>query len=647
MVARMRTFAGQRFFQGIGLVALAFLSIQVAVAQEAAAPALNPMQVTAQPPPDSSQPVSLALFGRSFFANPSARDMQQAGVTAAPSYVLGAGDRIGIHLGGKAQQNFETVVTSDGQIYLPTVGVLPVQGLTMAHAKTMLDSHLRRLYANYTLDVVLISPKMVRVAVVGDVMAPGNYALSALNTVLDAVAQAQGPSDRGSLRDIQIFRADGDTLHVDLYDYLLKPGSAQDVFLQGGDRVFVAPSRCRVQIEGEVHRPAIYELAPRSRERLDEILELAGGLTDIAFKSKIELSRLQGDGSRSITYYDFQALQDSALNPLLANNDHITVYSIMEQYPRQVVSIQGEVNKPGVYDWEENLKLSDLILKAGSLTRSAYLQDAEVAQVQPNKPAQVYHVDLRALFQGLDAADIVLSPDDQVFIRRIPDWQVGPLVEVRGEVMFPGYYPIVEDTTRLSEVLDQCGGFTRDALISEAKLIRRREAVIEDKEYERLRAMSRDEMSKLEYDYLVMKQNSSGVNEIVIDFNRLVKNKDANQDIVLRDGDVIIVPKTPRVVMVTGRVARPGGVMYKPGAGLKYYLAQAGGHTWDADGRHTKIIKAAGDILDDEDVDVFWPGDRIWVPRKPDRNYWQLFRDTILVVGQVAAIFLVIQNAKN
>jgi hypothetical protein len=80
---------------------------------------------------------------------------------------------------------------------------------------------------------------------------------------------------------------------------------------------------------------------------------------------------------------------------------------------------------------------------------------------------------------------------------------------------------------------------------------------------------------------------------------------------------------------------------------LKYYLNQAGGYAWDADGRRTKVIKAAGDIQDDEDVKVFNPGDRIWVPRQPDRNYWQLFRDTILVVGQVAAIFLVIQNAKN
>jgi len=86
-------------------------------------------------------------------------------------------------------------------------------------------------------------------------------------------------------------------------------------------------------------------------------------------------------------------------------------------------------------------------------------------------------------------------------------------------------------------------------------------------------------------------------------------------------------------------------VLFKPGANFKYYLTQAGGLSWDADGRRAKVIKAAGDILDDEAVKEFGPGDRIWVPRKPDRNYWQIFRDTILVAGQIATIYLVIQNA--
>lgn len=583
----------------------------------------------------------LPLFGSHFFA--AAQEPAGAG-SAGESYTLGAGDRIAIHLGGKAQENYETLVTADGKIYLPTAGVLSVQGMTLAQARQMLDLRLRRLYSNYTLDLVLLAPKMVRVAVTGDVKQPGNYTLSALNSVLDAVSLAQGPTDRGSLRDIQVYRGENLVASVDLYTHLLKPGQSADVLLQSGDKIFVPPGRLRVEITGEVFRPAIYELAPGKQEDLTGLINLAGGFTDLAFRDKIELSRMQPDGSRRISYFNLTA--DSAAGPGLVSQDRICVYSVREQTPRQTVTINGEVNRPGIYEWEAGMRVSDLILKAGSLTRSAWLLKAEVAEVDPNRPPRVREIPLERLLQGgEDSLDIELGADDQLFIRRIPDWRVGPLVEVRGEVTFPGYYPIVDDSTRLSEIMKQCGGFSPDALVSDAKLIRKRQPMPEDREFERLRVMPRDQMSDREYEYLVMKQNSSDADRIVVDFRRLMQLKDQSQNVALRDGDQIIVPKTPRVVQITGCVAKPGGVFYKPEANYKYYIAQAGGLSWDADSRRAKVIKASGEIKDEEDVDDFMPGDRIWVPRKPDRNYWQILRDTLLVAGQIATVFLVIQNA--
>jgi protein involved in polysaccharide export with SLBB domain len=602
--------------------------------------AMGPAGQSAQ----SSEPsTSLSLFGRDYFSSPS-QSAPGAG-SADEGYTLGAGDRLAIHLGGKVQENFETTVTADGKIYLPTAGVLSVQGMTLTQARTALDLRLRRLYSNYTLDLVLLAPKMVRVAVTGDVKQPGNYTLSALNSVLDAVSLAQGPTDRGSLRDIQVYRGEALVARIDLYTHLLKPGQSADVLLQSGDKIFVPPGRLRVEITGEVFRPALYELAPGEQENLVDLITLAGGFTDLAFRGKIELSHMQPDGSRRISYINL-AGGDSATAPLLVNEDRVRVYSVREQVPRLTVTIQGEVNRPGTYEWESGMHLSDLILKAGSLTRSAWLLKAEVAAVDPNLPPRLRSVNLERLLKSHeDSLDLVLGADDQVFIRRIPDWQVGPMVEIRGEVTFPGYYPIVDDSTLLSEVMKMAGSFTRDALISDAKLTRRLQPMPEDKEYERLLAMPRDQMSDREYEYLVMKQNSSDAQQIVVDFRKLLVMGDRSQDVALRDGDMIFVPKTPRVVQVSGRVARPGGVLYKPGAGYKYYIAQAGGLSWDADGRRTKVIKAAGDILDDEEVKEFGPGDRIWVPRKPDRNYWQIFRDTILVVGQLATIYLVIQNS--
>src|SRR5690606_26415167 len=118
------------------------------------------------------------------------------------------------------------------------------------------------------------------------------------------------------------------------------------------------------------------------------------------------------------------------------------------------------------------------------------------------------------LLRGEREKDLLLSADDQLFVRRIPGWRVGQNVELRGEVKFPGIYPVVKDSSTLKMLLTEAGGFTDEALVGEAKLIRKREAVVEDKEFLRLKNMARDEMSKLEYEYFVMKQNNADIQEI-------------------------------------------------------------------------------------------------------------------------------------
>jgi len=124
-----------------------------------------------------------------------------------------------------------------------------------------------------------------------------------------------------------------------------------------------------------------------------------------------------------------------------------------------------------------------------------------------------------------------------------------------------------------------------------------------------------------------------------------MQRSDRREDVLLQPGDIIEIPEQSELVLVSGRVSRPGGLLCEPGAGVSYYIDKAGGFSWDADPAHTKVIKISGEIVDDEDVEALSSGDRIWVPRKPDRNYWQIFRDVILVAGQVATIYLVIHNA--
>jgi protein involved in polysaccharide export with SLBB domain len=254
-------------------------------------------------------------------------------------------------------------------------------------------------------------------------------------------------------------------------------------------------------------------------------------------------------------------------------------------------------------------------------------------------------VNLQQILAGDETCDITLEPNDHVFVRKTPGWRMHQLVRVNGEVKFPGFYAIVEDSTSLSQIIHQAGDFTEDALIREMRLIRERKTIVEDKEYTRLAGMARADMSDSEYEYFVMKQNSGDINEVVVDFYKLFVKNDAAEDIMLKDGDIIHVPKRPNVVYVTGRVSNSGGILFKTGGNARYYIQKAGGFTWDADRSRVKVIKVNGEIKNMDSVKSLEAGDRIWVPRKKEMNYWQVFRDFVMVMGQLATVYLVVRTA--
>ncbi|MBN1480991.1 hypothetical protein EH223_00790 [candidate division KSB1 bacterium] len=602
-------------------------------------------------PPETADVAATGLqrFGSNLFQSGQFTQEPFLGGALPQDYLLGPGDQLTIFLGGKAQEQFQMSVSVDGQLYVPTVGVLYVNGLTMEKFRALLDAKLSSVYSNYSLNIMLTMPKMVGVSIIGEVGKPGNYSSSALGSVLDFITKAQGITAQGSFRNIQVLRQDSLVAMVDLYDYMLRPKGRQSFSLQSGDIIFVPVAKNSVDVIGEVNREAIYELNPNRPERLCDIIELAGGLTRFSYMHKIEVSRVTETGSRKVFYVDFSSdpCADDSKNLLLVDRDRIRVFSLEDQAPRDSVAIYGEVNHPGLYEFQQSMRVSDLILHAGNLTRSAYMLEVEVAKVDPGNRITNIRLDLQRVMDGDKDVDLVLEPDDHVFIRKIPNWELGALVQVRGQVRFPGFYPIILDSTRLSDILRAAGGFTEDALIGESKLERKYEMPIEDKEFERLSQMSRADMSDSEYEYLVMKHNSDNINRVVVDFHKLMIEGDKSEDVLLKDGDIIHVPKRPDVVYVSGRVSKPGGILFVPGAHFDYYIQKAGGYTWDADRKRTKIIKVTGEIKDVNDIKLFESGDRIFIPREKDHDWWKVFYDTVMVLGQLAAVYLVIRTATN
>lgn len=587
-----------------------------------------------------------AVFGFDLFSSKRIDEDAMGTPALPPDYRLGAGDQLGIYLLGSEPIQFEVVINVEGKIFIPSVGVLSVAGLTLADFRTSLSQKIAKYYSNYTIDLMLLNPKYIRVAVVGDVNQPGNYAISALSSVLDAVIKAGGPTPRGSLRNIQLFRQDSCVAQYDLYNFLMKGECKKNVLLENGDRIFVPLMQARASVSGAVRRPAVFELNPILHENLRDLIALAGGFSEVADSQKIEVSRLGSDGNRTLEYFDFSIASDSGGRfPLMKNFDEIQIYSILEQRHQPTVSILGEIIRPGAFRWENGMRVSDLILKAGSLSRSAFTLTAELAKVDPLQPAKIIKLNLQEILNNpAGTANVLLEEDDVVFVRKIPDWEIGPTVEIRGEVKFPGIYAIHRDSTWLSEILHQAGGFTKDALIREAVVIRKSNRIIIDKEFDRLKTMPRDQMSDNEYQYLVMKQNTEDVGQVLVNFFKLFALGEKSEDIYLQNGDIIEIPKAPKMVYVTGRVSRPGGVLFQPNANLKYYLKKAGGATWDGDVRSTKITKVTGQILNAGQVDEFVAGDIIWVPRKPHRDWWVIFRDTVAVAAQLATVALIIER---
>jgi len=582
----------------------------------------------------------LPIIGENIFHGSPSRALPAASLPLPADYLLGPGDVLGIYLLGKSQQEMQITVAADGKIYLPSAGVVEVSGRTLDQARTVINNSLAKVFGGYELQIVLISPKIVSIDVAGEVKKPGRYALSALNTVLDALSSAGGISSLGSLRHVRLVRVGAPSQTIDLYRFILQQANRDDFFLQSGDRIFVPPAQNWAALTGEVMRPAIYELGPQLLT-IEDAVDLAGGVAPLADLHKVELSRLDTAGVRASQTIDLALVRKLPLR----HGDRVRVYSKLQEVRPGTVSIFGEVREPGAFPFESGLRVDDLIQKAGGLTRFAHLAEAEIARVDPGQPPKIIKFPMERLANGDTLANPVIHEDDQIFIRRIPDWNLGPLVEIQGEVQFPGKYPITRDHTTLKEIIALAGGFTPRALLREARL--QRSAIHSQvmQSAAMVDSLPSERLTKAEYEDFVMRRDLANLNHVSVNFHKLFVAGDRTYDVILQSNDVIHVPRTDSLIYVSGRVGLPGGVPFVAGEDAGYYISKAGGITHDAVRGKAKVIRASGEVVDDDDVSKLEPGDAIWVPRKGDRSRWDTFRDILTVLAQLATIYVVIDRA--
>ncbi|MDP4904464.1 MAG: SLBB domain-containing protein, partial [Algoriphagus sp.] len=352
------------------------------------------------------------------------------------------------------------------------IGLIAVSGKTIEAAEGIIKNRVASFYTGLSganpstfLQVTLGNVKTIKVHILNEVRLPGTFTLSAFSTVFNALYAAGGPSDKGTLRAIQLIRNNKKIAEIDVYDLLINGTANLDVQLQDQDVILVNPYLARVRVMGEVKRPLVFEVTPE--DNLEDILRFAGGFTDLAFKDRISISRITGN-QRSIS--DVYSNQLGLFN--LKGGDEVTVGRIIDRYTNRI-QIKGAVFRPGVFSLTEGLTLTQLIKNADGLKGDAYTQRASILRTKGDLSSEVLEVNLQAVLEGRQE-DVVLQREDVIRISSIYDVQNERYIQILGEVKRPGTYPYAAGMTP-EELILIAGGLQESANIKDIEIARRLE----------------------------------------------------------------------------------------------------------------------------------------------------------------------------
>lgn len=476
-------------------------------------------------------------------------------------------------------------------------------------------------------DVVSVPLYGSLVSISGSVKRPMRYELLPGETVQDLLSYSGGFSGDAYRNSVSIIRMGGvgyEICTVDSYDYSEFP-------LQDGDSLSVGRLlnryENRIQISGAVYRPGEYELCEETHT-VSQLISRADGLKGEAFTNRALLHREREDRTMEIISLDLGAiLSGKASDVVLFRNDVLYVPSIHDLNDIGTVTIEGEVSRPGSFVFEENMTVEDVIMQAGGLLESASTVRIDVSRrvknsastSLPDSIANVYTRVLHPDFVVDDTLDFVLHPYDYVYVRRSPGYETQGKVRVSGEVLFPGEYVLTHKGERLSDIVRRSGGLNDWAYTRGARLLRNTIA----EERNRTRAgmnvltSGRDSVNYEAFD-LDEQRYSVG-----IDLEAALSFPGSDADLVLRRGDILLIPEYVNTVKVSGNVMYPNVVAYNPGMTVKDYVEMAGGYGYRSKRNKAYVIYMNGTIARARQASrgVVEPGCEIVIPQKRDKDF--------------------------
>lgn len=408
------------------------------------------------------------IFGAELFANSNISFEPNLRMATPKNYIIGPDDELLIDLSGDNEANYRLRVNPEGVIVLQYAGPVAVGGLSIEQASSKIRAKMAGTYPSLksgrtSLALNLGNIRSIKITLLGEVVKPGSYTLSSLSTVFNALNASGGPNHNGSFRNIQVIRGNKVVATIDVYDFLLNGIQKNNIRLQDQDVINIPVYQSRVEMSGQVKRPALFEVL--SDESLADVIRFAGGFSDKAYTAQIKVLQ---NTNRERKIADISAEELSSYGPL--NGDKYIVESILDRFENRV-EIAGAVFRPGQFELEKGLTLKGLISKADGIREDAFLNRGYISRLNPDNSLALISFDLDKVLKGTDP-DFPLFREDKITISSIFDLRDEYKVSIKGEVRSPGIFDYAENM-RLEDVIQMAGGFKEGATPSRIEISRR------------------------------------------------------------------------------------------------------------------------------------------------------------------------------
>ena len=707
---------------------------------------------------DSSS-TKLSIFGADLFETEELSFTPDLSIATPQNYQLGAGDQLIIDVFGVSDLTQKLRVSPEGYIRYPNYGPIKVGGLSIETATASIKSALSKIYPGIRsgavqLQVSLGQIRSIRVTLIGEVKRPGTVTVSSLSTLLNALYLSGGPTDNGSLRNIQLVRNGKKLVDFDLYDFLFRGDLSKNLLLQDGDVIRLATCQTRVALKGAFNKPALYEAGPS--ETAKDLVAYAGGISPMAVKDIISVVRMgttrrealsitpeqlatfklyPGDtllvdslnnkfnnrilvtgeverpglyGAKEIgklstlialvnpteeAYLDrgilrrvnqqaeptllsfnINDLRTGKFDMQLQSEDSVHIFNKDEIRESLTVTINGEVNKPGKYNFFSRMSAMDLVLIAGGFSEGASLSQVEISRrlrsANSQSDTSVYAVIKTInLSQGQLSAEIddELQPFDIVSVRRSPAYKSQLRVSLEGEVLFPGTYTLSGKEERLSDLIKRAGGLRDQAFAQGATLLRT--TFTQNFISDTLMITAKNELYKKnnegsEFNELVKKDIPVGsydedsllseikkrfLKPVGIQLDAALRNPGSAADIFLEEGDVLRIPRQLQTVQTFGAVNVPKQIVYSNGLTYRGVIRQSGGFAANAYRKRGYAVYANGQVSNARQFLFFRfnprikPGAEIYIPLKSEKRSLSTGEAVSIISGLASVLgFLVV-----